>query len=134
MEIVELVKREEKDGYTTLVTRKPVEATEAAFYVAKDKSMWLVDYDMAMRIIDNGRICYRFITMGKSGYVIIYPEDSRCVIDGTMYIIGEFMIMRYINGFVGMTQDEMQEALSEYNSRSVILQVAGRSIAAYEIG
>ena len=134
MEIVELVKREEKDGYTTLVTRKPVEATEAAFYVAKDKSVWLVDYDMAMRIIDNGRICYRFTTMGKSGYVIIYPEDSRCVIDGTMYIIGEFMIMRYINGFVGMTQDEMQEAVSEYNSRSVILQVAGRSIAAYEIG
>lgn len=134
MEIIELVKREEKDGYTTLVTRKPVEASEAAFYVAKDKSRWVVDYEMAMRIIDNGRICYRFTPMGKSGYVIIYPEDSRFVIDGTMYIIGEFMIMGYKNGFVGMTQDEMQEAVSEYNSRSVILQVVGNSVAAYEIG
>lgn len=134
MEIVGLVKKENKDGYTTLVSRKPVEATEAAFYVAKDKSKWIVDHEMAMRIIDNGRICYKYQRMGKSRYVIVYPEDSRCVIDGTAYIIGEFMIMGLDKSLVCMNQEEMQEAISEYNSRSVILNIAGKSMAAYEIG
>lgn len=134
MEIVELVKSENKDGYTTLVSRKPVEAMEAAFYVAKDASRWLVDYDMAMRIIDNGRIYYKYAAMGKSGYVIVYPEDSYYVIDGTAYIIGEFMILKLDESLVCMTQEEMQEAVSEYNSRCVILKIAGKNTAAYEIG
>ena len=134
MEIVELVKRESNDGYTTLVSRKPVTAQEAAFYVAKDTSHWLVDCEMAMRIIDSGRICYKYQRMGRTKYVIVYPEDSRCVIDGIAYIIGEFMIMKLEEGLVGLTQEEMQDALSEYNSRSVLLQIAGKSLAAYEIG
>ncbi len=134
MEMVELIKREGNDGYTTLVSRKPVTAKEAAFYVAKDKSYWLVDYEMAMRIIDGGRICYKYQRMGRTRYVIVYPEDSRCVINGTAYVIGEFMIMKDQEGLAGLTQDEMQDAVSEYNSRSVILQVAGKSLSAYEIG
>lgn len=134
MEIVRLVKIEKEDGYVTLVSQKPVETKEAAFYVAKDKTCWLVDHEMAMRIIDAGRICYKYQRMGRTGYVIIYPEDSRCVIDGTAYIIGEFMIMGLKNGLIGLNQEEMQEAVTEYNSRSVILQVAGKAIAAYEIG
>ena len=134
MEIVGLVKREKKDGYTMLVSRKPVEATEVAFYVAKDKSKWIVDHEMAMRIIDNGHICYKYQRMGKSRYVIIYPQESRCVIDGVAYIIGEFMIMGLKNSLVCMSQEEMQEAISEYNSRSVSLNIAGKTMTAYEIG
>ena len=44
------------------------------------------------------------------------------------------MIMKDQEGLAGLTQDEMQDAVSEYNSRSVILQVAGKSLSAYEIG
>ena len=134
MEIVELVKRESNDGYTTLVSRKPVTAQEAAFYVAKDTSKWLLDFEMAMRILDQGRICYKYEPMGKSGYVIIYPEDSLCIVNGVRYIIGEFMILGLKPDLAGMTQEEMQEAVSEYNSRCIMLNIAGRSHAAYEIG
>ena len=134
MEIVELVKSESNDGYTLFISKKPVAANEAAFYVAKDQTKWLVDFEMAMRILDSGRICYKYQPMGRTEYIIIYPEDSRCVIDGEAYIIGEFMLMGLRDGLVGLTQEEMQEAISEYNSRSVTLQVAGKSIAAYEIG
>lgn len=134
MEKVELAKRERKDGQTVLVSKKKVKTKEAAFYVAKDKSRWLLDQEMAMRIINSDRICYRQEPMGKSGYVIIYPKESRMVIDGTVYIVGEFMIMGLKNELVGLTREEMQEAVSEYNSRSVVLQIGGKSVAAYEIG
>lgn len=134
MESVELLKCEAEDGSIVLISKKPIAAREAAFYVAKDRSKWIVDYEKAMRIIDNGRICYKYQPMGKTGYVIIYPEDSRCVIDGMAYIIGEFMIMGYQNGLLPLDQEKMQEAFSEYVSRSVILQIAGKSITVYEIG
>ena len=134
MEIVELVKSESNDGYTLFISKKPVAAKEAAFYVAKDQSKWLVDFEMAMRILDSGRICYKYQRMGRTRYVLVYPEDSRCVINGTVYVIGEFMIMKDQEELAGLTQDEMQDAVSEYNSRSVILQVAGKSLSAYEIG
>ena len=50
--------------------------------------------------------------MGKTGYVIIYPEDIRCVIHGTAYIIGEFMLMGYQKGLIPLDQEKMQEAVS----------------------
>lgn len=134
MEIVEVVRKEYEDGSVTLVSRKPVSAKKAAFYVAKNKSKWLVDYEMAMYIMESGRTCYKYQRMGKSRYVIVYPEDSRHVLDGIIYIMGEFMIMGLDKSLVGLTQEEMQEAISEYTSRSVILQIAGRSISAYQIG
>lgn len=134
MEIIELEKIERKDGYTILGHQERVKTKEAAFYVAKDKSQWLLDQEMAIRILNNDQICYRQEPMGKSGYVIIYPKDSRMVIDGISYIVGEFMIMGFADGPVGLNWEEMRKALSEYNSRSVILQIAGKSIAAYEIG
>lgn len=134
MEIIELKKLERKDGYTILGHQEEVNTKEAAFYVAKDKSWWLLDPEMAIRILNNDQICYRQEPMGKSGYVIFYPSDSRMVIDGISYIVGEFMIMGFSDGPVGLNWEEMQKALSEYNSRSVILQIAGKSIAAYEIG
>ena len=134
MESVELLKCEAEDGSIVLISKKPIAAREAAFYVAKDKSRWLLDQEMAMRIINSDRICYRQEPMGKSGYVIIYPKESRMIIDGTVYIVGEFMIMGLKNELVGLTREEMQEAVSEYNSRSVVLQIDGKSVAAYEIG
>ena len=134
MERVELLKCEGEDGSIVFVSKKPIDAREVVFYMAKDQSKWIVDYEKAMRIIDNGRICYKYHPMGKTGYVILYPEDSRCVIDGTAYIIGEFMIMGYQNGLLPLDQEKMQEAFSEYVSRSVILQIAGKNITVYEIG
>ena len=133
MAIIELVKAGYEGGYTIFEVPRWSDAEKMALHVAKDRSVWLVDEELAARIIDNGRVRYRCSYMGNTNFVIIYPKDSIRVYDGRRYIVGEFMIMRDKDGLVCMSWEELQKAAAEYNSGAVILKIAGKSVAAYEM-
>jgi hypothetical protein len=134
MAIIELVKAGREGGYTIFEVPEWSDEKEMALHVAKDRSVWLMDQELADRVINNGLVTYRCTYMGRTNYVIIYPKESIRVYDGMKYIIGEFMIMQDQKGLTCMSWEELREAVAEYNSRAVLLRVAGKCVAAYEIG
>lgn len=119
MEKTKLEITQDAIGDFVMVSQKPVKAERMALYVAKDRSMWLYDLDLASRILNNRRMEYEIERIGKTKHVIIYPANEIFIVDDTRYVVGECLIMNLEEfGLRCMTREETQKAFNEYMYRT----------------
>ena len=133
MEMVELRFVADSRDYYLLGSVNPVKMNKGALYVAPDQSVWLMDYEKALAVIDDYAERCMSEMIGKSDYIVIYPCDSLAKIDGDKYIIGECLIMKSVRGIQCMNTKEMHDAFLEFISRITYVRAGQASLAAYEI-
>ena len=133
MENVELRFINDSRGRCFLVSVDPIKMDKGALYLNADQSMWLMDYEKALTVIDDYADRCMSEVMGKSDYVVIYPCDSLVKIDGEKYIIGECLIMKSEHGVQCMSPKEIHDAFIEYVSRITYVRAGQASLEAYRI-
>ena len=111
----------------------PVLVEKTALYIGPEKSMWLLDYERALAIIDDYAEQCMSAMIGKSDYIIIYPAESAVNIDGDNFIMGECLIMKSENGVQCMTRDELEAAFTEYVSRITSVCAGQYELPAYQV-
>lgn len=119
-------------GYV-LVAGAPLQIDKAALYISPEKSMWLLDYERALSIIeDYGHQCMS-VMIGKSDYLLIYPSESAVKIDGDDFVMGECLLMKSDRGVRCMTLTETVEAFVEYSSRTKTVYAGQYKLPAYQV-
>lgn len=111
----------------------PVLVEKTALYIGPEKSMWLLDYERALAIIDDYAEQCMSAMIGKSDYIIIYPAESAVEIDGEDYLMGECLIMKAENGVKCMTEEERERAFDEYASRMRVVYAGQYGLPAYQV-
>lgn len=133
MESVKVRIEGDADTDYVFATVTPAKPEKAALYIGPEKSMWLLDYERALSVIDDYAAQCMSAMMGKSDYIIIYPAESAVKIDGEDYIMGECLIMKSDNGVKCMTQKETADAFIEYASRMKTVYAGQYGLPAYQV-
>ena len=111
----------------------PALPKKAALYISTKKSLWLMDYEGALGVIDDYAEQCMSAMMGKTDYIIIYPAESAVKVDGQNLIMGECLIMKSENGVQCMTRDELEGAFTEYVSRVTRVCAGQYELSAYQV-
>ncbi len=111
----------------------PVLVEKTALYIGPEKSMWLLDYERAIALIDDYAEECMSAMIGKTDYIIIYPAESAVNIDGDNFIMGECLIMKSDSGVKCMTKRETVEAFVEYASRMKTVYAGQYGLPAYQV-
>lgn len=133
MENVELRFINDSIGRCFLVSVDPIKMDKGALYFDSDQTMWLMDHEKALAVIDGYADRCMSEMIGKSEYIIIYPCDSLVRIDGEKYIIGECLIMKSDHGLQCLSPKEIHDAFIEAISRITYVRAGQVTLAAYEI-
>lgn len=111
----------------------PALPKKAALYISTKKSLWLMDYERALGVIDDYAEQCMSAMMGKTDYIIIYPAESAVKVDGQNLIMGECLIMKSENGISCMTPQELETAFTEYVSRLTSVCAGQYELPAYQV-
>jgi len=111
----------------------PALPKKAALYISTKKSLWLMDYERALGVIDDYAEQCMSAMMGKTDFIIIYPAESAVKVDGQNLIMGECLIMKSDNGVQCMTRDELEVAFTEYVSRITSVCAGQYELPAYQV-
>ena len=112
----------------------PAIPKKVALYISTKKSLWLMDYERALSVIeDYGENCMSAM-LGHTDYLVIYPVASAVRIDGNNLVMGECMIMKSGNaGVECLTQKELEEAFVEFFSRTTSVYAGQYELPAYQV-
>lgn len=112
----------------------PTIPKKVALYISTKKSLWLMDYDRALGVVeDYGENCLSAM-IGHTDYMIIYPVGSAASIDGCNLVMGECLIMKAANdGVQCMNQKELEEAFIEFVSRTTNVYAGQYELPAYQV-
>ena len=111
----------------------PAIPKKVALYISTKKSLWLMDYERALGVIEDYAEHCMSAMMGNTDYMVIYPVGSAVKIDGNNFILGECMIMKSGNGVQCMTQKELEEAFVEFVSRTTSVYAGQYELPAYQV-
>lgn len=133
MESIKIRISEDEDYGFIIEAVAPVLVEKTALYIGPEKSMWLLDYERALAVIDDYAEECMSAMIGKSDYIIIYPAESAVNVDGDNFIMGECLIMKSDHGVKCMTQRETVEAFVEYASRTKTVYAGQYGLPAYQV-
>lgn len=119
-------------GYT-FVSATPVVEEKIALYIDAEGTVWLFDYQNALDMLNAFDEQCMSALMGKTEYIVIYPEDSAVTIDGDDYIMGECLIMKNYDGVQCMNLEEAVDAFVEYVSRVKTVYAGQYALLAYQV-
>ena len=111
----------------------PAIPKKVALYISTKKSLWLMDYERALGVIDDFADDCMSAMIGKSDYMVIYPASSAVRIDDCNFVLGECLIMKSGNGVQCMTQKELEEAFVEFISRTTNVYAGQYELPAYQV-
>ena len=110
------------------------EEKDGALLIGTDGTMYTVDEDdaKAFLYVDGSKLQVEIIESGA--YAALYFSECTDVIDGTKYLLGRTMIMKYQdNKLVPLSKEESNDAARRFVSRLVTLVYNGNLYSAYEL-
>ena len=106
---------------------------DGALLLSPGEGMLMMDLEHANQAIKYyGESCKSTI-MGKTDFMLIYPEESEIRLNGDKYLVGECLMMKSARGLELITKQEVQLALKEFLSRVTVIRIGLCDIPAYRL-
>lgn len=102
-------------------------------YFSKDRDLFLMNYSDALATLDNFGEQSMSVMMGKTDFLVVFPEESVVTINNEDYLFGECMIMKSDHGLKSLEYEELVPALREYSSRMLPFRVGQFQTEAYRL-
>lgn len=116
-----------------LLPEKPICQEKYAIAIDASGRVDLVDGEKAMELMDAfGDNCTSDM-IGNSDYIMVYDADSEIVAGANKFLQGACIIMKNDNGLQCMNEEEIEDAMVQFQSRLTRVKMGMFCMTVYEL-